>query len=163
FTNGRALLTFVNQQVIPNVNTKPSGVKYFVTYDINPFAPVYRDLNNNGVQDSGEAVGLGALISNATSFIVITPDLVSAPRSMFTKNATLSEYPDLVTFVPDTTITPTYATQGDKDVPIMKFSMGTNVSLAQFNSLKISRVGAGPIQTQGSNDDIALVKIYRDV
>ena len=48
FSNNIATLTFVTPQVIPNVNDKPTGLNYFLTYDINPFAPVYRDLNNNG-------------------------------------------------------------------------------------------------------------------
>jgi len=44
-----------------------------MTYDINPFAPVYRDLNNNGVEDSGEQVTLGPSSARTTSFAVLTP------------------------------------------------------------------------------------------
>src|SRR5207302_551799 len=62
----------------------------------------------------------------------------------------------------DTTISPTSATQGDKDVPILKFTLKTPVSFARLNALKIARIGQGAIQTQGSNDDVAQVKIYRD-
>jgi len=45
-------MTFVSPQVVPNTVDKLGGVNYFLTYDINPFAPVYRDVNNNGVRDS---------------------------------------------------------------------------------------------------------------
>ncbi len=165
FTNSVRAITFTAQQIIPNVTDKITGMNYFITYDINPFVPVYRDLNNNGVQDAGEAVSIGGLISATTSFAVITPDLVtlSANPPLTTKLAAFSEYPDQVSFSPDTSITPVYATQGDKDIPILKFSLRSNVSTALFNTLKISRKGAGAVQTQGSNDDIGLVKVYRDV
>ena len=136
FTGNTKVLTFVTPQIIPNTTDKFTGVNYFVSYDINPFAPVYRDQNNNGSQDPGEAVGIGALIPNATSFLVLAPDLVSLASTppLATQIAAITEYPDLVTFAPDTTVTPVYATQGDKDVPILKFSLKTGVSTALINA-----------------------------
>ena len=164
FSNSYATMTFVTPQIVPNVNDKPTGVNYFMSYDINPFAPVFRDLNNNGVQDPGEQVTLGALVSGTTSFVVLTPKLVSLANvpPLTTKTAGILEYPDSVLFTPDDTIAPTSATQGDKDVPVLKFTLKTPVSFARLTSLKIQRIGQGSIQTQGSNDDIAQVKIYRD-
>jgi len=146
------------------VNDKGTGVNYFLTYDINPFAPVYRDLNNNGVQDPGETVTLGALINSATSFAVLTPKLVTLANvpPLTTKTAGILEYSDAVLFTPDDSIAPASATQGDKDVPILKFTLKTPVSFASVSSIKVGRIGQGSIQTQGSNDDIAQVKVYRD-
>jgi len=164
FSNSVATMTFVAPQTVPNANDKPTGVNYFVTYDINPFAPVYRDLNNNGVEDPGEAVTVGALISSTASFAVLTPKLVALANvpPLTTKTAGILNYPDAVLFTPDDTIAPASATQGDKDVPILKFKLNTAVAFTQLTALKISRIGQGSIQTQGSNDDIAQVKIYRD-
>ena len=165
FSNSVATITFVTPQIVPNVNDKSTGVNYFMTYDINPFAPVYRDLNNNGVEDSGEQVTLGALISGTTSFAVLTPKLVTLASvpPLTTKTAGLLEYSDAVVFTPDDSVAPNSATQGDTDVPILKFTLKTPVSFARLSALKVSRIGQGSIQTQGSNDDIAQVKIYRDV
>jgi len=164
FSNSAATMTFVTPQVVPNVGDKSTGVNYFITYDINPFAPVYRDLNNNGIQDPGEQVTLGALCLGTTSFAVLTPKIVALANvpPLTTKTAGILEYPDSVLFTPDDSIAPTSATQGDQDVPILKLTLKTPVSFARFSSLKIARTGQGSIQTQGSNDDIALVKIYRD-
>ncbi|HVO32501.1 MAG TPA: hypothetical protein VMU17_01220, partial [Elusimicrobiota bacterium] len=164
FSNGISTLTFVTSQVVPNVADKFTGVNYFLTYDINPFAPVYRDTNNNGVQDTGETVTIGGLIDGATSFAVVAPKVVALTNipPLTTKNSGLTEYPDAVLFTPDDSLTPVSATQGDTDVPVLKFSLKTPVSYARLTSLKVARIGQGAIQTQGSNDDIALVKLYRD-
>jgi hypothetical protein len=164
FSNSVATMTFVTPQIVPNVADKSTGVNYFVTYDVNPFAPVFRDLNNNGLQDPGENVTLGALIGGTTSFAVLTPKLVTLANvpPLTTKTAGILEYADAVLFTPDDTIAPTSATQGDKDVPVLKFTLKTPVSFARLSALKIARLGQGSIQTQGSNDDVAEVKIYRD-
>jgi len=54
---------------------------------------------------------------------------------------------------------PNSATQGDTPTfPILKFTLKTPVSFARLSALKVSRIGQGSIQTQGSNDDIAQVK-----
>jgi len=74
FSNNIATMTFVTPQIVPNVADKGTGVNYFMTYDINPFAPVFRDLNNNSVQDPGEGVTLGALLTGQ-------PPLRSSPES----------------------------------------------------------------------------------
>ena len=107
---------------------------------------------------------LGALIGGTTSFAVLTPKLVTLANvpPLTTKTAGILEYPDAVLFTPDDAIAPASATQGDTDVPILKFTLKTPVSFAQLSALKIARIGQGSIQTQGSNDDIAQVKIYRD-
>jgi hypothetical protein len=164
FSNSVATLTFVTPQIVPNVNDKSTGVNYFLTYDINPFAPVYLDLNNNGVEDPGEQVTLGALIAGTTSFAVLTPKLVSLTNvpPLTTKTAGILPYPDTALFTPNDAIAPTSATQGDHDVPVLKFTLQTQVSFTQWSTLKIARIGAGAVQTQGSNNDIAEVKIYRD-
>jgi hypothetical protein len=164
FTDSVATLTFVTPQVVPNVTDKNTGVNYFLTYDVNPFAPIYRDLNNNGVEDPGEQVTLGALISGSTSFTVLTPKLVSLANvpPLTTKTAGILPYPDTVLFTPNDAIAPTSAWQGDLDVPVLKFTLQTQVSFTQWSTLKVARIGQGAIQTQGSNNDIATVKIYRD-
>ena len=165
FSNSVATLTFVAPQVVPNVADQSTGVNYFLTYDINPFAPVFRDLNNNGIDDSPqEDVSMGALIANTTSFQVLAPKIVVLTNTppLTTKNAGILEYPDAVLFTPDDSIAPASATQGDTNVPVLKFTLKTPVSFATLTSLKVARTGQGSIQTQGSNDDIALVKIYRD-
>src|SRR5258706_3492725 len=157
-------MTFVKSQVIRNVADKFQGVNYFLTYDINPFAPVYRDLNNNGVDDPGEDVSLGAMIASSASFTVVTPKkvvLFNAPP-LTTKSALIAEYSDAVLFTPDDSIAPISATQGDQNVPVLKFTLKTPVSFARISAIKIARIGQGAIQTQGSNDDIGLIKIYRD-
>jgi len=164
FSNSFATMTFVKAQVIPNVADKFAGVNYFLTYDINPFAPVYRDLNNNGVDDSGENVSLGAMITSSAAFTVVTPKkvvLFNAPP-LTTKSAVIAEYSDAVLFTPDDSIAPISATQGDQNVPVLKFTLKTPVSFARISAIKIGRIGQGAIQTQGSNDDIGLIKIYRD-
>ena len=79
-----------------------------------------------------------------------------------TKIAGITEYADVVTFTPDDSIAPTSATQGTTDVPVLKFTLNTQVAFTQWSTLKIARTGQGAIQTQGSNDDIAMIKIYRD-
>jgi hypothetical protein len=162
FTSGTATMTFVTPQIVPNGSNRPTGVNYFVTYDINPFAPVYRD--PNGVQSSTTAVGIGLQISGASSFNVLAPKIVSLTSipPLLTKTATITEYPDVVTFTPDDSIAPTSETQGTTDVPIMKFTLKTPVSFARWTNLKLQRQGQGAVQTQGSNDDVALIKIYRD-
>ncbi|MFA5975390.1 MAG: hypothetical protein WC859_04410 [Elusimicrobiota bacterium] len=164
FSTGVATLTFVTPQVVPNVNDRFTGVNYFLAYDINPFSPLYRDINNNGVQEPNEQVTMGARIMGASSFNVVMPKLVALANSppLTTKEATLSEYPDQVTFIPDDTVAPNGATQGDLNVPILKFTLQTDVSYAYLSSLKVSRNGQGNLQTLGSNDDIALIKVYRD-
>ncbi len=167
FTNGVATLTFVTPQIVPTTINSPNGagVNYFVTYDINPFAPSYIDLNNDGIRESpGEDVTLGALIGGTTSFTVLAPKVVALVTTppLTTKLAGILEYKDAVLFTPDDSIVPLSATQGDKDVPILKFTMKTPVSFATLSSLKIARIGQGAVQTQGSNEDIAQVKIYRD-
>ncbi|MHB9154780.1 MAG: hypothetical protein ACYC5N_03680 [Endomicrobiales bacterium] len=157
FSNKTATIMLKTPQVIYSTGT----VNYFVTYTINSLAAV------------GNTVGLS--LADTGYFIIDSPDqmefLNAAPYE--TATVPIIEYPDTVVFEPwpwydpannQDVLAGVTITQGDTNVPAIKFRLKTDVSEAIWSRIRVERIGTGaPGQpASGSNRDVACVKIYAD-
>ncbi|MCB4791979.1 MAG: hypothetical protein LHV68_08835 [Elusimicrobia bacterium] len=157
FANRTVAIRFKKPPVVNSTET----VKFFVTYDLDTLATI------------GHTLGLS--IANTNYFIVNSPSLVKLTRSApyATDLVTIQQFPNTLTFEPYPWSDPTHLpdllngaiiTQGDLNVPVMKFRLKTDVSEALWTKIRVERIGQGAAgQTSGgTNNDIALVKIFKD-
>ena len=106
--------------------------------------------------------------------LIDTPDRVTFPQGApyVTFDIPINEYPDTVTFEPypytgvtdNDILAGVDLSQGDRNVPVMKFRLQTDVSEAIWSQVRVERIGTGaPTQPpNGTNDDVEYVKIFRD-
>jgi hypothetical protein len=157
FAHKTVTITFKTPQIISSTST----ARYFITYNVNALAAV------------GNTIGLS--IGSTDYLIVQSPDQVQFSMSApyVAPSAPVVEYPDVCTFQPwpwynpDTekdVLSNVTLTQGDKNVPVLKFRLQTNMSEAIWSKLRVERIGTGaPGQpVSGSNADVQYVKIYAD-
>jgi hypothetical protein len=157
FANKTVTLTFKTPQIITSTGT----LNYFITYNINSLATV------------GHTVGLS--IGSTAYFTVDSPDLVTLSQAppFVTTTPPIIEYPDIVSFEPWPWFNPetekdvlsnVILTQGDKNVPVLRFRLKSNISEAIWSKIRLERIGTGapgqPIN--GSNSDVQYVKIFID-
>jgi hypothetical protein len=145
-------------QVITSEIVKPSGKNYFLTYDINAFAQV--------------GVNVGALIATTDYFTVDYPDFpgfVSLTPPFNSSRSNIVEAQDTVMLsvhdsARDISLTGgTY--QAATNVEVMRFTLTTSLSEAEWTGLRVERIGSSPTQgfsAFGHNSDVKYVKIYRD-
>jgi hypothetical protein len=136
FADKTATIMLKNPEIISSTGT----ANYFVTYNVNSLAAV------------GNTMGL--TIASTGSFIVDTPDLVEMPQGApyVTSPIPVKEYEDIVTFEPYPWFNPAKEkdvlagvtlTQGDKNVPVLRFRLKTDVAEAIWSRLRVERIGTG--------------------
>jgi len=132
--------------VIPNVATRPTGVNYFLAYDVNPFAAVVPGPEQYGVKDAGETSPSGN-DRRTQSFNVLIPKVVvwrtSRRFDQDRQNCGISRYSHLC---PRRSIAPISATQGRSMFPFSNSSLQTPVSFARWSTLKLSAAVKAPFR-----------------
>jgi hypothetical protein len=156
FTDGVTTLT-LQPQTIVSQTVNPAGQNYFVTYDMSAFAQV--------------GVNVGLLIASTNYFTVGAPDNVafaSQTPPFSTSKASIIEAVDKVTLsVYDEAKVVSNAGgtyQAATNVPILRFTLTTDISQAYWQSLRVERTGSSndPSFPFGHNSDVKYVKVWRD-
>ncbi|MCB4757669.1 MAG: hypothetical protein LHV69_11680, partial [Elusimicrobia bacterium] len=155
--NDKVAELILTPQVISAESINNAGQNYFLTYDINPFAQV--------------GVNVGARVGATSYFTIGYPDLVtflSQTPPIDTSRTNILEAVDKVTLSVDD-IARTLANLGGtyqaaRNVPVLRFTLTTDVSQAQWTSIRVERLGASadPAYPYGHNADVKLVKVWRD-
>jgi len=151
FVGRVSTITLITPEVI---TSSAAGQNYFVTFNMNPLAQV------------GKKIGLSIGTSNYIT--VGTPDLVSYVSVLPSDEGTIGEVSDNVVLgindIAENINSSGGTYQGSLDVPMLLFSLWTDVSQATFEKLRVERLGTSQLVSQqyGLNSDIAAIKIYLD-
>ena len=134
------------------VGTTPAD--YFVTYDVSQFA--------------AEGNKLGVAMVTPAYFTVQVPNTVTFPQATFTSNPLLvvTKVLSRVTLgVNDIASDVRGINQAQTNVPMLRFSMGTDIALAPWRALRVERGGGSQDTAKplGRNTDIKFVRIFKDI
>jgi hypothetical protein len=141
FTSGSATLAFGTPQTIT-----ASTRTFFVAVSIAPGAV------------PGDAIGVS--ITTTTSFAVNAPNAVSTSAAAFPIQGgpvPITQYPNIVTVSTASLTPPGGASPGVQNIAVMKLTLGTDVTNAQWLALKVDRSGSA------ADADISALKIYFDI
>jgi hypothetical protein len=153
FTARTITIDFITPEVIFSSAT---GQNFFITYDVDSLAQI------------GKRVGLS--IGNTGYFTVGSPDLVQYMTGEVTDATfgTIVEVADNVKLGVDDLAADLIAagiSQGSPNVPLLKFTLQTDVAQANFERIRVERIGSSninPFLPNGSNRDVAAIKVWND-
>ncbi|HRY30641.1 MAG TPA: hypothetical protein P5079_11475, partial [Elusimicrobiota bacterium] len=152
FTSNAATITLTTPEVI---YSSAAGQYFFVTYDISNLAQVGRTL--------GLSIGTSHYVT------VGVPDRVNYVLTSDSDFGTITEAADNVVLgvrdLAGDLVTGNGVKQGSVNIPFLQFSLQTDVSQAEFQAIRVERIGSSnvnPLLPEGSNSDVAAIRVWDD-